>query len=155
GSGQRGGARSTVRLNDLLERLVRYRNREFGHGAVGQRSEAFYGRVARSLFAGIPELLGRLGTAVGHQLLYIDDVKREHSGEWLLEWLTLWRVDAAARQPTDASRGRGTATAPRARLSEELSTAAPSAPRLTALHPLVIYAPETRQRQPNQILTLK
>src|SRR4051794_36848938 len=37
-----GGSRVTVRLAELFERLVRYRNREIGHGAAGQRPAEFY-----------------------------------------------------------------------------------------------------------------
>src|SRR5262245_22469710 len=37
-----GGARATVRLTELFDRLVRYRNQELGHGAAGQRPGAFY-----------------------------------------------------------------------------------------------------------------
>ena len=32
-----GGTRATIRLSELFDRLVRYRNREIGHGAPGQR----------------------------------------------------------------------------------------------------------------------
>ena len=36
----RPGARTTVRLSELFDRLVTYRNREFGHGAAGQKPAA-------------------------------------------------------------------------------------------------------------------
>src|SRR5207249_1376347 len=54
------GARSTVRVSELFDRLVRYRNRELGHGAAGQRPADYYDRVGRALLAGVGELLGRL-----------------------------------------------------------------------------------------------
>ena len=41
-SGEAAGGRSVTRLSELFDRLVRYRNRELGHGAAGQRSEAHY-----------------------------------------------------------------------------------------------------------------
>ncbi len=41
-------ARGTVRLSELFDRLVRYRNRELGHGAAGQRA----GRRSTTAWAG-------------------------------------------------------------------------------------------------------
>jgi hypothetical protein len=55
-----GGARVTVRLGELFERLVSHRNREVGHGATGQRLGDFYDRMGRTLLLGTAELLGRL-----------------------------------------------------------------------------------------------
>src|SRR5262245_24483557 len=67
------GPRTTVRLTELFDRLVRYRNREFGHGATGQRTAAFYDQVGRALLAGVPEVLARLDTLAGRRLLYLAD----------------------------------------------------------------------------------
>jgi serine/threonine protein kinase len=78
-------ARTTVRPTELFDRLVRYRNREIGHGAVGQRSAAFYDRMGRALLAGVPEVLGRLDLLAGRRLLYVADVRRHGSGRWLVE----------------------------------------------------------------------
>ncbi|MFN9942572.1 MAG: hypothetical protein ACK56I_24190, partial [bacterium] len=36
----RGGPQSTVRVSDLFDRMIRYRNQELGHGASGQRSRS-------------------------------------------------------------------------------------------------------------------
>src|SRR5205807_10519510 len=54
------GARSTVRLRDLFDRLLQYRNVELGHGAAGQRGAGHYERLGRAILAGMAELLGRL-----------------------------------------------------------------------------------------------
>src|SRR4051794_29289280 len=54
------GARATVRLTELFDRLVRYRNRGIGHGAPGQCACGFYDRMCRSLLLGVAEILGRL-----------------------------------------------------------------------------------------------
>lgn len=81
----KGGARATVRLSELFDRLVRYRNREFGHGATGQKPAAFYDRVGTSLLAGIAELLGRLDVLAGRRLIHVGDVRRQVSGRWLVE----------------------------------------------------------------------
>ena len=79
------GARSTVRLSDLFDRLVRYRNKEFGHGAQGQRSTEFYDRMGRSILSGVGEILACVDLLAGYKLVYIADVRRQASGEWLIE----------------------------------------------------------------------
>src|SRR5262249_3033164 len=38
----KGGGRATVRVPELLDRLVELRNKDPGHGAAGMRSEVFY-----------------------------------------------------------------------------------------------------------------
>ena len=79
------GARSTVRLNELFDRLVTYRNMELGHGASGLRLSAFYGRMERALLGGIPEILDRLNVLAGRRLVYIADISRRSSGNWVVE----------------------------------------------------------------------
>src|SRR5262249_22777868 len=81
----RGGARTTVRLSELFDRLVQYRNREVGHGAVGQRSGEFYDQMGRTLLVGVAELLGCLDVLAGRRLVYIAEVRRQGSGQWLVE----------------------------------------------------------------------
>ena len=41
-----------MRLDELFDRLVQYRNRELGHGAAGQRGGDFYERMGRAMLAG-------------------------------------------------------------------------------------------------------
>ena len=79
------GARATVRLTELFDRLVRYRNHEIGHGAPGQRDAAFYDRMGRALLLGVAEVLGRLDVLAGRRLVYVADVRRQASGDWLVE----------------------------------------------------------------------
>src|SRR5262249_59837879 len=79
------GARVTVRLAELFDRLVRYRNREIGHGPAGQRPAEFYDRMGRALRLGVPELLGRLDVLAGRRLLAVTDVRAQTSGAWLVE----------------------------------------------------------------------
>lgn len=78
-------SRSTVRVRDLFKRLVKYRNREFGHGAVGLRPDEFYERMGEALRAGIPEVLRYLDPLAGRRLVYIVDVRRQAAGHWLVE----------------------------------------------------------------------
>jgi WD40 repeat protein/serine/threonine protein kinase/tetratricopeptide (TPR) repeat protein len=79
------GARVTVRLAELFDRLVRYRNREIGHGAAGQRPAEFYDRMGRALRLGVPELLGRLDVLAGRRLVAVTDIRPQTSGAWLVE----------------------------------------------------------------------
>src|SRR5207244_1958397 len=81
----RTGARSTVRLTELFDHLVHYRNREIGHGAAGQRSTEFYEQMSRVLLAGGTQLLSHLDLLAGRRLLYIGDIRRQDSGSWLVE----------------------------------------------------------------------
>jgi WD40 repeat protein/serine/threonine protein kinase/tetratricopeptide (TPR) repeat protein len=79
------GARATVRLGELFDRLVRLRNEELGHGAAGQRPAEFYGRAGPALLAGLGEVLARLDVLAGRRLIHVADVRRLASGAWLVE----------------------------------------------------------------------
>ncbi len=72
----KSGARSTVRLDELFDRLVTYRNQELGHGAAGLRTPAFYDRMGRSLLAGVGEILQRLDVFADRRLIYVAEVSR-------------------------------------------------------------------------------
>ena len=69
-----------MRLTELFDRLVRYRNREIGHGAPGQRAPGFYDRMGRALLLGVAEVLGRLDVLAGRRLIAVADVRRQPSG---------------------------------------------------------------------------
>jgi serine/threonine protein kinase len=137
-------AQATVRPTELFDRLVRYRNREFGHGAVGQRPAAFYERIGRALLAGVPELLGRLDVLAGRRLLYFADVRRHASGRWLVERFELLGETARRLESLDLPDGE----AVRRLLPERLyldsapDGTAPEAPGPVCLHPLLIYEPD-------------
>src|SRR5262249_2368012 len=105
----RGGARSTVRLTELFDRLVRYRNREIGHGAAGLRSVDFYDSMSRVLLAGAAQVLGRVDVLAGRRLVYVGEVRRQASGDWLVERYTLIgesakRIESLVLPEADTSR---------------------------------------------------
>jgi WD40 repeat protein/serine/threonine protein kinase len=79
------GGRSTVRLTDCFDRLLRYRNSEIGHGASGQKPAAFYEKMELALRFGIPQLLEKLDVLAGRRLIYVADVRPLPSGSWLVE----------------------------------------------------------------------
>ena len=113
----RPGARATVRLTELFDRLVRYRNQELGHGAAGQRAR----RVLRPAWAGrcwpgVAEVLGRLDVLAGRRLVTSPRSAARPSGAWLveryeltgeiarrLESLELPEAEAAAPAPPGAA----------------------------------------------------
>jgi hypothetical protein len=104
----RSGSRSTVRLTELFDRLVRYRNLEFGHGAAGQRNSGHYEELGRALLAGVPQLLDRLDVLAGRTLVYLADVRRLATGAWLVERYELVgetprRLESLEQRPDEAA----------------------------------------------------
>src|SRR5262249_46484192 len=79
------GSQATVRLSELFEHLLRYRNRVLGHGAAGQHGDEFYNQVGRALLAGVPEIFSRLDVLAGRKLVYVAEVRRQATGAWLVE----------------------------------------------------------------------
>jgi eukaryotic-like serine/threonine-protein kinase len=143
-----GGARATVRLTELFDRLVRYRNREFGHGATGQKPAAFYDRVGRALLSGVPEILERLDPLAGRRLVHVADVRRQASGRWLVERYEL-RGEAVRRlESLDLPDGASARRLLPDRLYLESVAVAPSSSGpgeedqgagVVCLHPLLVY----------------
>lgn len=125
------GSRGSVRLTELFDRLVRYRNQEFGHGAVGQRPARHYEEMGRALLAGVPQLLERLDVLAGRRLVYLADVRRLGGGAWLVERYELAgesprRLESLERTPEEAA----------ALLPQQVYLAGSA---LLPLHPLVAY----------------
>jgi serine/threonine-protein kinase len=135
-------ARGPNRLRDLFDRLVQYRNREIGHGAVGRRPLSHYERMADLLLAGLTEILARLDVLAGSRLVYVAKVWRHRSGDWLIT-----RDDLTG----EAVRRVATLNQPTTELTELppsdcLCLEAPaSAAPLRALRPLVVYDADSGQ----------
>jgi serine/threonine protein kinase len=64
--------RSSVRLDDLVERLIGYRLQEIGHGAGAQRTDAFHERMAPALFLAFTEVFTLLDPLAKRQLFFLD-----------------------------------------------------------------------------------
>jgi eukaryotic-like serine/threonine-protein kinase len=140
--GGRGGARSTVRLPELIDRLVQYRNREIGHGAAGQRPSEFYASMSRVLLAAAAEVLGRLDILAGRRLLSVGEVRRQATGHWIVERYSLTgespkRIESLAIPESETAR----LPRPEQVYLETVagSGRAGSPHELTALHPLVLF----------------
>jgi WD40 repeat protein/serine/threonine protein kinase len=130
----KGTPRSTVRLAELFERLVQYRNRELGHGAAGHRPGDFYERMGRALLAGVAELFARLDVLAGRRLVHVGDVRGQASGCWLVERYEL--AGEAARRLE--SREVPEADAARLPRPERLYLEPPDGPP-RPLHPLLVF----------------
>jgi WD40 repeat protein/serine/threonine protein kinase len=139
--GGRGGTRRTVRLTELFDRLVQYRNHEIGHGAAGQRPGSFYDEMSRMILAGVAQVLGRLDVLAGRRLLYVGDVRRQASGSWLVERYALVGESARRIESLELGEDQTTALPHPEQVYVERPTAADAAaaPRLLPLHPLVHF----------------
>jgi len=137
-----GGARARVSLKDLFDRLVRYRNSEFGHGAHGQRAPGFYDPMGRALLLGVAELLRRLDVLAGRRLVAVTDVRRLPSGTWLIEHFELTGETARRLEPLERPEAEAAALPRPGRLY--LHPADPAAAALS-LHPLVLYDHDTAE----------
>jgi serine/threonine protein kinase/Flp pilus assembly protein TadD len=136
----------TVRPDQLFNRLVEYRNQEFGHGAAGQRRPAHYEHVGRALLLGVADLLGRLDVLAGCRLLYVAEVRRRGDGSWVVERGDLSRelyqraeslvlpAEAADRLPRPECLYMQAAGVPPA-----------DATGLCLLHPLLVYDAEASE----------
>ncbi len=87
--GGAAGAHSTVRVSDLFERLVQYRNKTTGHGVMGVRPSESDEQMGRAILAGVGELLGHLDVLAGYRLVYVSAVERAEDGAWVIERLAL------------------------------------------------------------------
>jgi WD40 repeat protein/serine/threonine protein kinase len=139
---KRVGAKSTVRLTELIDRLVQYRNREMGHGAAGQRPAEFYDKMARVLFAAATELLGRLDVLAGRRLLFIGEVRRQSSRDWLAERYSLVGESAKRMESLELPESAARRLLRPEQVYLELDAPAGgkgSGPTLHALHPLLHF----------------
>ncbi|HEV3121401.1 MAG TPA: serine/threonine-protein kinase, partial [Isosphaeraceae bacterium] len=136
-------ARGTVRVSDLFDRLVHFRNREIGHGPLGQKSTGFYERTSGSLLVALSELLVRLDVLAGRRLVFVSDVRRQASGSWLVEQFDLSGEAPRRIEPLQWPAAQ-TATLPHPdRLYLASQDAAAPGPLLHSLHPLVLCNHET------------
>jgi WD40 repeat protein/serine/threonine protein kinase len=131
--GRERQARTSVNLTELFDLMVRYRNQEIGHGAIGQRAGSYYQSVGNALLAGIPELLARLDCLAGRRLVAIRAVERQTSGDWEVDRLVLTGETARRLEPLAVPK----ADAGRLPTPQRVYLEGPDL--LRCLHPLVIF----------------
>ena len=134
-----GGARATVRLTELFDRLVRYRNHEIGHGAPGQRD----GRVLRPDGPGAPARRGRGPRPARRAGRPAADLRRRRPPPAVRRLadraLRADRRDRPAARVAGAARVRGRPPAAPAAALPRRRRATPDRRRPGRLHPLVLY----------------
>ena len=135
-AGGAGGTRVTVRLHDLFDRLVQYRNNEF-HGAAGNRPTVFYADLGNALLSGAQEFFEKFDVLAGHRLMYVKEVKRLSTGDFLVERYEL--IGETARRVEPPLRLADTATT-RQLLPDHVYVSPANQPdRLRLLHPLLVF----------------
>jgi serine/threonine protein kinase/tetratricopeptide (TPR) repeat protein len=138
-----GGSRAAVavRLVNLFDRLVQYRNREIGHGAAGQGSREAYERLGRAMLAAQGELLRRLDVLAGRRLVYLGEVHRDVAGGWSAQRFHLVGETARLAEPLELPDSEDARRLlPRQVYLVGVAGSVPDTPR--ALHPLVTYDPD-------------
>jgi eukaryotic-like serine/threonine-protein kinase len=138
-------AHVTVRLTELFNRLVHYRNKEIGHGAAGQRSERFYDKMAMALVPGVAQVLERLDVLAGRRLVYVGDVRWQTSGAWLVERYDLIGESARRIESLEVPLAEATALPrpERVYLQSDGGRGPDAVPRFLSLHPLIHYEHES------------
>jgi serine/threonine protein kinase len=137
------GARATVRLTDLFDRLVHYRAKVIAHAAPGQLKDDFNERMAGALLLGLAEVLVRLDVLAGRRLLYIAEV-RQVAGLWLIQRYELIGEHARRIAALEWPREKANQLPDGERVYlDEAGADQPSA--LEALHPLLLYEAEVEE----------
>jgi hypothetical protein len=140
-----GGARGTVRLSELFDRLVRFRNKEMGHGAPGRHKGDFYERLGQALLAGVGELLGHLDVLAGRRLWYVANVSRLPSGQWQIERYELKGETGRLLEPLAWAGAEVTRLPCPGRLYLAPPEPGGALKALRPLHPLVVFDAETEE----------
>lgn len=138
------GSQTSVRLQDLFDHLVTYRNKVIAHAAPGQLPDELNQRMSRALLVGLAQLLARVDLLAGRRLLYIADV-RQVSGKWQIERFELLGEKARRLEPLELPRSAAAALPDGKRVAIEIPGAGPPLERLRSLHPLVMYEPQSEQ----------
>jgi WD40 repeat protein/serine/threonine protein kinase len=134
----KSGARATVRLTELFDRLVQYRNKVVAHASPGQLKDDFNERMAGALLLGLAEILSRLDVLAGRRLLYIAEV-RQVAGLWLIQRYELLGEHARRIVALEWPREKANQLPDGERVYLDEAFAADQPGALEALHPLLVY----------------
>jgi len=141
---EKRGTEGPIRLAELFDRMVRYRNQELGHGAAGQREASFYERTGNAILEGVGEVLGRVDVLLGGRLVQVGDVRRQASGRWLVERQALLGTMARREESLELSDADRALPHPEHLYLEVPSAGGPGGPPvLRSMHPLAFYASDT------------
>ncbi|HUE18013.1 MAG TPA: serine/threonine-protein kinase, partial [Planctomycetaceae bacterium] len=138
------GSQAAVRLQDLFDHLVTYRNKVLAHAAPGQLADYLNQKMARTLLAGVAQILGRVDFLAGRRLLYISDV-RQDSGNWLIERFELVGEKARRLETLQLPRAAAARLPDGKSVALEAPGSVPAVERLRSLNPLMMYEPHSEQ----------
>jgi hypothetical protein len=137
--------RGSTNLAELFERLVSYRNRVIGHGAICNHPPAHYERVGAALLGGLTEILGSLRPAAGRCIVHIAEVRKRPDG-WEVVSFALTGEVPHILSPWCRPKQEGGVMPDVGRLYLTPESEAPPDPAsLVPLHPLLRYDAETRE----------
>jgi hypothetical protein len=131
-----------VRLTELFERLVTYRNRLLGHAAPGALTTDFHERMAGAMLDGVAEVLGKLDVLAGRRLLHIGEV-RQSGGVWLVPRFELVGEAAQRIASLELSREQACRLPDGNHLYLDDRGAADPLASMVPLHPLLLYDDES------------
>ncbi len=94
------GSQQTVRIRELFDRMIQYRNNEW-HGFLGGRDVAFYEDMSSVILAGVWELWQAIDVLAGRRLVFVEDVRRLSSGQHRIVRWDLCGEQAEAMPPLD------------------------------------------------------
>jgi hypothetical protein len=134
--------RAEIRLSELFDRLITYRNHALAPGVSG-RTEDFFERIGRVLREAFTEVFADLDVLAGRRLVFVTSLHEQHSGGWLLERQDLTdgtpRRLGALELPASAQLPRpGQLYLERARLEAPIQLRTP-------VHPVLVYDPEREE----------
>ena len=132
-----GGSRATVRLTELFDRLVQYRNKLLGHGATAALKDDFHQQMAGTLLAGAAKVLAKLDVLAGRRLLHIGEV-RQVGGLWLVQRYELVGEAPQRLASLELPRSEAARLPDGNRLYLQAADGGDGA-ELVALHPLLLY----------------
>ncbi len=135
-----------VNLSNLIDALIQYRNREIGHGALGQKSSAYYDRAAATFAAAGVEFANATGLAHHCRLRFISDVRLLADRRWQADQYDLSGEMPRRRDPYEPRSANG-ATPPLPRclyLANGDNGETDGAPSLS-LYPFLTYDEDTQE----------
>ncbi|REJ73311.1 MAG: hypothetical protein DWQ29_19190 [Planctomycetota bacterium] len=139
----RSSTAPVVNLNTLIDSVIQYRNREIGHGALGQKSAAHYERGAAAFAAAGLEFATAAGLGRDCNLRFVADVRLLADRRWQADQFDLTGESPHRKEPFEPLKANG-AGPPLPRcvyLSHNGNQDAPLLP----LYPFLTYDDETQE----------
>jgi serine/threonine protein kinase len=115
-----------------------FRNRHIGHGAPGQEEKGHYQRLGDAMMRGVVEILGELDVLAGRRLICVRDVKRQRTGDWIVQRFELRGESPNRLEPINLPE-TAAASVPHPGCSYLESSVNRARPTLHCLEPLLFF----------------